>query len=256
MKKKKSAFTLAEVLITLGILGVIAAISLPNLASNVSATQLAASLKTTQASISDKLDAALAFEDVPNVRDLKAFDCTTLPELYKGLSKYLRLDAVTEDHKVYALNDGSLVETWKAADIRQTNTKAFIYITDFTADATSTGTLAIKQNGGQVLRRSAIVYLDVNGYTKPNRYGYDVYKYYLAQNGRLYPVGGSDVSLFDTNGASDESSDWENGNENYACNWNSVGYGCAGRIEDEGWKITYFGKRLKDKKEQSNKTTG
>ena len=248
MKRKKSAFTLAEVLITIGLLGVIASLTLPTLATNVSAQQLVAALKTTQASISDKLDAAMALEDVPFVRDLKAFDSATLPELYKGLSKYLRLDAVTEDHEVHSLADGSLLTTWEAADIRQTNTKAFIYITDFTADTPSAAPLLIKQNGGQVIRRTAVVYIDVNGYAKPNRFGYDVYKYYLAQNGRLYPVGGSDVSLFTTNGASDESSDWKNGSEEYACNWNSPGYGCAGRIEAEGCKITYFGKRLKDKK--------
>ncbi len=243
MKKTKSAFTLAEMLLTIGLLGVIASLTLPSVYSNVSAQQLVASLRTTQATISDKIDAGMALEDVQNVRDLKAFDTTSLSTLYKNLSKYLRLDTVTEAHTVYSLKDGSKVATWSASDIRQTNTQAFIYITDFTSDKTSSAAETIKKKGGQVLRRCAVVYIDVNGYTKPNRFGYDVYKYYLAQNGRLYPVGGSDVSLFESDGASDESKNWESTSDDYACSLTSTGYGCAGRIEDAGWKITYLGKK-------------
>ncbi len=254
MKRKKQAFTLAEVLITIGILGVVAALSLPTLATNVSATQLAAALKTSQAQISDKLDAGMVLEDVDDARDLKAFDPReiNINTVYKGLSKYLNFNSVEEAHKVYTLNDGSLDATWPANQIRQINTKAFIYITDFEEDLKSEGAVAIKQQGGQVLRRIATVYIDVNGYTKPNRFGYDVYKYYLAQNGRLYPVGGADVSLFASNGASNESMNWNSGNSDYACNWNTPGYGCAGRIEEEGWKITYFGKRAQDRAKAGN----
>ncbi len=250
MKRKKQAFTLAEVLITIGILGVVAAMSLPVLTTNVSAMQLAAALKTSQAQISDKLDAGMVLEDVDDARDLKAFDPKdiSINTVYKGLSKYLNFYTVDEAHKVYTLDDGSLDSTWPANQIRQINTKAFMYITDFEEDLKPENAYAIKQQGGQVLRRIATVYLDVNGYTKPNRFGYDVYKFYLAQNGRLYPVGGSDVSLFASSGASSESMGWTSENKDYACNWSSPGYGCAGRIEEEGWKITYFGKRAQEKK--------
>ena len=246
MKRTKKAFTLAEVLITIGLLGVIAAITLPSVSNNVSATQLAAALKTSQATISDKIDAGMALEDAPTVRDLKAFDNPNdLNLIYKGLSKYLRLDPVEGSHTVFSMSNGSEVAVWPQEKIRQINTKAFIYMEDYENEELSPGALLIKQNGGNVLRKNAKVFIDVNGYTKPNRFGYDVYEYYLAQDGRLYPVGGSDVSLFATAGASDESANWKSGAEEYKCDWDSVGYGCAGRIEEEGWKITYFGKKKK-----------
>ena len=254
MKRIKKAFTLAEVLITIGLLGVIATITLPSLSNNVSATQLAAALKTTQATISDKLDAGMALEDAQTVRDLKAFATPNdLTSIYKGLSKYLRLDPVDGAHTVYSMKDGSKVKEWPQASIRQLNTKAFIYLEDYANEETTDGALLIKQKGGNVIRKSAKVFIDVNGYVKPNRFGYDVYEYYLAQDGRLYPVGGADVSLFKTAGESETTAAWDSSNTDYNCDWNSVGYGCAGRIEDEGWKITYLGKRKSSTKSEEEK---
>ncbi len=246
MKRKKTGFTLAEVLITIALLGVIAALTLPSLANNVSAIQLSSALKTSQATISDKIDAGMALEDVQSVRDLKAFEHPeNLNLIYEGLGKYLRLDTVEESHTVFSMKDGTQVAVWPKENIRQINTKAFIYLQDYENEEISPGAFIVKQNGGKVLRKSAKVFIDVNGYTKPNRFGYDVYEYYLAQDGRLYPVGGSDVSLFATAGASEETANWSSGQEEYRCDWDSIGYGCAGRIEDEGWKITYFGKKKK-----------
>ncbi len=245
---KKAAFTMAEILITLGIISVIAVLTLPTLSYNVTTTQFASVLRTSQATISDKLDAAMALEDVSNIRDLKPFVTAgeDLSALYKGLSKYLALSRVNEDHVIRKLNDGSTAATWAASDIRQINTNAFIYITNFNQDKTTTGGALIKQNGGNILRRVAEVYIDVNGYVKPNQLGYDVYKYYLAQDGRLYPVGGRDVALFESAGASgdaDSGYGWEGGSDEYKCDKNSSGYGCAGRVEDEDWKIKYLGKK-------------
>lgn len=247
---KKYGFTLAEVLITMGILGVLAALTVPSISSNVVSSQLTAALKTTSATISDKLDTAMAFEQVNDIRDLKAFGKSTKTDILKELDGYLSYYPVEGNHKIYGLNSGaSSVMEWENAGIRQIHTKAFIYLDDF-AEVRSTNTAAIRAVNGNLLRRNAIIYIDVNGFTKPNRLGYDVYKFYLGQDGRLYPVGGSDVSLFDSNGASETSMSWQGGDANYSCNrvatsdsaGTTAGYGCAGRVFDEG-RIKYLGKK-------------
>lgn len=245
MKRKNNAFTLAEVLITLGILGVIATMTLPTLNADVRGKQLAGALRTTQATISDKIQAGMAIEDVNNVRDLKAFAATDLAELYKGLSKYLRLDKVKENHTIYPITGGTAEATWDAADIKQLHTKAYIYISDFTDSAPADGVSGIKAQHGNLLRKNAEVYLDVNGPTKPNRLGYDVFKYYLAQDGRLYPVGGRDVSLFLSGNPS--SNDWTATGDTSCSRESGNGYGCAGRVEAEGWNMKYLSTNIKAK---------
>ena len=79
---KKQGFTLAEVLITIGILGVIAAYTVPTVTANVQENQLATALKTAHSTISDKIEAEMALEDVNDVRDLKMFETST-PSRYR-----------------------------------------------------------------------------------------------------------------------------------------------------------------------------
>ena len=229
---KKQGFTLAEVLITLGILGAIAAMTLPSVTANVMESQLKTAFKTSHNTISDKLDAAMALEDVNDIRELKAFQQASIEDFYRELGKYLNFTKVEGEHTVFALNEGATqVATWPEANTKQIHTKAFMYVEDFTENANAGGA-AIRAAGGTLLRRNAIVWLDVNGYTKPNRLGYDVYKFYLGQDGRLYPVGGADVSLFESAGASETTMSWEGSSEDFKCDKSVQGMGCAGRLAE------------------------
>jgi prepilin-type N-terminal cleavage/methylation domain-containing protein len=227
---KKQGFTLAEVLMTLAILGTVAALSLPSVTSNVMESQLKTAFQTSHHTISDKLDAAMALEDVQDIRELKAFQQADINGFFSELGNYLNFTAVDGDHTVYAFDKGSnSVATWPTSNTKQIHTKAFMYVEDFT-EAKSAGGAAIRAAGGALLRRNAIVWLDVNGYTKPNRLGYDVFKFYLGQDGRLYPVGGRDVSLYESAGGSDTSMSWEGGSEDFKCDKSVKGFGCAGRL--------------------------
>lgn len=244
---KKQGFTLAEVLITLAVLGTIAALSLPSVTSNVMESQLKTAFQTSHHTISDKLDAAMALEDVQDIRDLKAFQQADIDSFFKELSHYLNFSSVNEDHIVYAFDKGAnAVATWPTSNTKQIHTKAFMYVEDFT-EAGSAGGSAIKAAGGGLLRRNAIVWLDVNGYTKPNRLGYDVFKFYLGQDGRLYPVGGRDVSLYESAGGSETSMSWEGGSADFKCDKTVTGFGCAGRLD-----ATRDMKYLKEKSSPAN----
>lgn len=237
---RKHGFTLAEILIVIGILGVIAAYTIPSINANVTESQLTAAFKTTHNTISDKLDAAMAFEDVNDIRNLKAFSEATADAVLKELKGYLHLNAISEPHKVHALNGKNVTyATWPVANTRQLHNKAFIYMQDISQVLPTDAAISkkIRGKGGNLVRRNGIVWIDTNGYTKPNRLGYDVFKFYLGQDGRLYPYGGPDVSLFDSNGTSDTTHSWTAAA--YACKKGAVGLGCAGRLDAEG-KINYL----------------
>ena len=97
--------------------------------------------------------------------------------------------------------------------------------------------MAIKARGGSLLIRYATICIDINGYKGPNRAGRDVFKFYLGQDGILYPAGGFDAGLWDLASPSlwrhSEHPDFDCIDEK------SKGYGCAGRIEEDDWKMLY-----------------
>ncbi|MEE3349950.1 MAG: type II secretion system protein, partial [Candidatus Gastranaerophilaceae bacterium] len=66
-KKKKAAFTLAEVLITLGIIGVVAALTLPTLISNYQKNQWVTGLKATVSILQNGIKQMMAHESAENL---------------------------------------------------------------------------------------------------------------------------------------------------------------------------------------------
>ena len=231
---KNFGFTLAEVLITVGILAVVAVMTVPAVTTNIRETQLSAALKLNAATISDKLDAAMALEQVSDIRDLKPFRSEDIKGFLEELYGYLSIAKVGEDHDVYALSGGSdSLMTWSSDNYVQLQTGAFLYVADMDETIKENATSTIRAAGGNLLRRNATIYLDVNGFKKPDRLGHDVFKFYLGQDGRLYPVGGKDVSLFESSGASATTHSWNGENEDFTCDKTVNGYGCAGRVEDE-----------------------
>ena len=82
--------------------------------------------------------------------------------------------------------------------------------------------------------KSAAIYIDINGKTKPNKLGRDIFYYiYWIENydnknvsGKFVPYGGR----------------WSreeiiNGNQPYNCNKNKTGELCAALIMQDGWQI-------------------
>ena len=77
----KKAFTLAEVLITLGIIGVVAAMTLPSLINNIQSKQLEAGLKKQYSIISQVFDYMY-------VNDMcTTTDCLTGTDIYNNFGK-------------------------------------------------------------------------------------------------------------------------------------------------------------------------
>ena len=67
--KNKRGFTLAEVLITIGILGVIAAVTLPALRANIDRNTWASGLQTNISLLNTAFNQMMAEEDVSDIRD-------------------------------------------------------------------------------------------------------------------------------------------------------------------------------------------
>ncbi|MCD7879341.1 MAG: type II secretion system GspH family protein [Candidatus Gastranaerophilales bacterium] len=159
---RKSAFTLAEVLITLVIIGIIAAVTVPTLMANHQKQETAAKLKKFYSTLSNAVRLA-QIENSNFVKD-SLIEYNRSGELSEewwreNLGKYMPVtktnktytrngsNGASEDYSnVYALNDGSLI------------IRAMVY---------GDGVVAL--------------FYDTNGYKAPNWYGKDIFKFTMQQ---------------------------------------------------------------------------
>lgn len=186
-----NGFTLAEVLITLGIIGVVAAMTLPALIQNTQNKELEAGLKKGASEISQALNMYQAENGEPIVANNLGSH-----ELKSEMMKYFK---VLQDCG-YGFNDAdtACIKNYNDADRNSTTYKNFT--------GTNTVDLKMFDDGQFVLTSGAIILInnvvdiynskdiyisiDVNGYNKrPNRLGQDLFMFQLDDKGKLIPMG-------------------------------------------------------------------
>src|SRR5574344_2658933 len=137
--KKSLAFTLAEVLIVLGIIGIVAALTIPTLMANVQKQQYVTALKKFYSTQTEGYARMLAEENVEKLEDTEAFQ--TLPEwgcalynatnsdckpFFTALKKYFNFSIITpenSDAHFIVFADGSTINYagfYKTADTNKT----------------------------------------------------------------------------------------------------------------------------------------
>ena len=178
-KKRKLAFTLAEVLITLGIIGIVAAITIPQLVNNYKAKRLRTQFLKSYSTIQQ------AF------KEMEADDVSTDPttyntlEYYKTFMNYLQapMDCGIGDNKylpcVYMRDSSS--KDYKPYKSYDGKTNASMILFDDGQIALQDGTLLLFENYAPRMR--VFVSVDLKGYNnKPNRWGYDLFTFQLVDN--------------------------------------------------------------------------
>ena len=226
---KKAAFTLAEVLITLGIIGIVAALTIPTLVSEYQKKQTVTALRKSYATLQQALlmsqndngpveswDTSLNGNEffVKYIADyVKSSANFTSAELWKLAPRYMlngsvyngtTYDRFSSKSAHFVLSDGTLITTSLDADYE----------------------------GG------LWVGIDVNGTAAPNTIGKDTFLFFLSSKYGLKPLG--DEGTYTT---------WRFPYGKYsrdyvislssvnACNGQKNGYWCAALIFHDGWQI-------------------
>lgn len=195
---KKDAFTLAEVLITLGIVGVVAAMTLPELTAKYKDKQTVSQLKKVYSSLNQAVQ--LAKEDNGPIEswDLVGFFSPEgAKNLIEILTPYLKVTKYcsnrTEncvpdmyyypDMKTY-MNLNSDTRTGKAVLADGT-----IFMVRTRAKNCDDNTIAVEQIKDQKFKNyCAWMLVDINGFKKPNALGRDLFAFNLFSSG-VYPAG-------------------------------------------------------------------
>lgn len=220
----KNGFTLAEVLITLVIVGVIASLTIPTTINNVNKTETVTRLKKAYSTLVQTVNRStidnghMTIWDMGSTGDGQAADDFNKKYLipYLNLGRNCgTLTAGSCDFKFSYLNSSteqSLNSKW-----------ARFYLGDGTFIATYT------QNSGSTVRLQMCV--DINGQKKPNKMGRDVFLFNLTvkessiTEGKITPDGiGYNRDTLVSSAASN-------------CNKATTGIRCASLIMKDGWKI-------------------
>lgn len=251
MKKKKYtnncflAFTLAEVLITLGIIGVVAAMTIPTLINNYQKTTY---VKALQKAYSEAVQVLKQIsQDYGCVDDIK---CTGL--MATGTSHQTFGSIVVKYFKVS--KDCQTVvnlDCWAASTNQNydgssgTNyvfgSASFGYYNFITLDGMSIAIQNLANDCGNnwssgqtadMTQTCGQIAVDVNGPLKgPNFLGRDTFYFWITNgNGlKLYPRGGADDNYTGNHW-------WQN---NYCYGTSKDGWECSGRIIEQGWQMLY-----------------
>lgn len=197
----KKAFTLAEVLITLGIIGVVAAMTMPSLIQNARNRELESGLKKGASVIGQALNMYQAENGVPVTSDIGWH------ELKPAIMKYLNVIADCGAGASDA--DTACIKNY--GDVNKNSTTYKNFIGKNSIDLTrfddgqfvlSDGSMILINNSPDSTDPSVYVSIDVNGYNKrPNRLGQDLFMFQLDNEGKLLPMGAAGTAFYDENDA-------------------------------------------------------
>ena len=217
--KVKFAFTLAEVLITLGIIGIVAAMTIPTLISNYQKKQTVTKLQKAISIFNQAYK--MSFDEVGNPSPQEAFDMGPTKYINTYWAPYLKINNICKTYSdcgYDSLTPITLPSGHKdGANIISERTRIGVQTMDgityiiFTSHWNS--------NDNDFTTPSNYVWVDLNGGEKPNKYGRDLFMLTRVENKGVFPYG----------------YDLTNDRVNSECL--SSGYTCAEKIRRAGWEI-------------------
>ncbi len=222
---KIKAFTLAEVLITLGIIGVIAAFTIPTLLANYKKEQTVVQLKKAYSELSQAAQLSVAQNG-----DIKNWDYTLSSN--KFFNKYF-LDFIKIDtQSLYNVYQKGI--TYKSLNGKiERNYTPLHNSAQIVTLASGTQIFLDSTPIKTTLYRKTLL-IDLNGFKGPNKFGVDVFVFGITPDGVL-PHQWDDGEPY--NIRRDRNALRGGSGQNYRCHKSGRGMWCAALIMKDGWKI-------------------
>ena len=197
---KKAAFTLAEVLITLGIIGVVAALTIPSLIADYKEKEIITKAKKDYSLITQALKLAQAEAGTPGDNSILYTGAETSDDVAKAFSKYITggnlclsssKDKLCKDLKykiLYSAYKNKYGSVAPPAIVLPDNSVIFITLNECKcvdtvktgANLDSDGNIIYNPDGSPSMwtdtrNTCGNIYFDVNGTKGPNKFGYDAF---------------------------------------------------------------------------------
>ena len=215
----KTAFTLAEVLITLGIIGIVAALTIPTLVTNIQKKQTVTKLQKAISVINQAYRMSYSEVGEATAEEAQSMGATAYFEKY--WAPYIKTAHICKTYSdcgynssfpFYKRNGGSMNLSLIGFRTTFYTSDGFLYII-FVAQSGTTGAV-----------ENTSIFVDLNGGKGPNKLGYDVFTFQRnvdsVKGGYVTPTG--------------QQSGTEYVNQNCI---SGNGYLCTEKIRRDGWQI-------------------
>lgn len=216
----KKAFTLAEVLITLGIIGVVASLTLPDIKQGVDAKANMAALQKTYSTLQQATNMAISEHENPIYWGMEDNSIESIKKVYSYYKPYFKMMRECPNQPgCWGYPTRYLNKTiyWNAH-----NTGWYQYAFTFTdgvsvlIDIYDVGNIQ-SMFGLNINYPAAVFFVDVNSEKNPNTIGKDIFCFVVTERG-MVPAGMNKVQ---------------------ECRANGQGTDCTAKIIQDGWRITY-----------------
>lgn len=195
--KYQAGFTLSEVLITLGVIGIVAAMTLPTLIAKYQKKVYVTQLRKTISTIQQGVQKMMAEDGVDTLEDTLIYldmrkqtgECNSpynaaCEKFYKDFGKYfkiLKFDTAKNNYSAKYLNSN---------DMDDLSEDYFYFLQDgimIKVDSTTGLNTSFAGNDPEDnFTVSTWFEIDVNGLKRPNTYGYDIFDLYVSTDGKFY----------------------------------------------------------------------
>lgn len=253
----KRAFTFAEVMITITVIGVVAALTMPGLVAHYHEEEYVSQLQKALSQFEQGMQHVMFRHECTDIVCTGLYDGTATDNEWntkfdEEMQKSIKIIKSEKNGKAMQpeLQSGPLkpkdAKLSTQVDWRSTVGYKFMtpdgvmyQVIPKNCEFVPHPTLSTIEN------ICAEVTIDVNSERRPNKYGRDLFKFIVAQNGHLYPLYSRDYSNA-TTGSPTGTSYWRT-NEDLCAGEGTLneapenvsGDGCAARVIEEGWKMTY-----------------
>ena len=225
MKSIIKGFTLAEVLITLGIIGIVAAMTLPALVGKYKKQQTVAQLQKVYTTLNQALKLAEAKYGPYEYWEVPAVDSDAHDYYEKYWFPYFKILQTCESYSHCGYNSNNPWLLLKGGSSTVTFTSNVLrvpfIITDGTLISISIAALGLNEDGEDEILPSGLIIVDLNGSKNPNQFGIDVFRFTRVNGKGILPDGYSKTE--------DE--------VNEDCSSSGNGWYCAAKIAADGWSI-------------------
>ena len=185
---RKAAFTLAEVLITLGIIGVVAALTLPALIANHKYKVLQTQFKKAYSELNE---VARMFYNDNEISVPEYVAGGNINKFLSQLPKYLKGISVIDDWNYNDTDENNSYLTtmpYPVHDIKGNN-EVKLHCDNYGFRADISGRIYTFNDAPQSGINGPTVCVDINGEKNPNRYGIDIFLFVFTTDGFVIPMG-------------------------------------------------------------------
>lgn len=264
--KTRKGFTLAEVLIVIGIIGVVAQATLPTLVRDFQKKMYVTAFKETYCIVSEGLRQLMAIDGVSLLADTSFYqdsvagtndiEIAHLEKVFKKIES-MSYEAQVASGVTTGTFHGDDCAKWTKSGfymyyylndpntcygVRQNNYKlANGSILNLTLLSASSGALYAPHPNfsGPVTQVVGQVVMDVNGLKPPNTYGRDVFRFDIGQDGALNAVGSYAYAHFYAQYYGVAEDTYRTADSKCSPTTASSGAYCTAKVIESGWEMNY-----------------